>query len=135
VACLWTSRWPPCCPPVASPRLPTPTGFERDDYAAGRGGLIGGGASLLGMIAHKIGPDAGYAAHLGAAHGAGLYAHRLALIAGSHLLIRMAFQHGVFGPRDTALVTPVLAMYAIQILSLSPAACFIASWLPCAAAT
>lgn len=39
----------------------------------------------------------------------------LALIAGSHLLIRMAFQHGVFGPRDTALVTPVLAMYAIQI--------------------
>jgi putative peptidoglycan lipid II flippase len=38
-----------------------------------------------------------------------------ALIAGSHLLIRMAFQHGVFGPRDTALVTPVLAMYAIQI--------------------
>src|ERR1039457_738542 len=39
----------------------------------------------------------------------------LALIAGSHLLIRTAFQHGVFGPRDTALVTPVLAMYAIQI--------------------
>jgi putative peptidoglycan lipid II flippase len=39
----------------------------------------------------------------------------LGLIAGSHLLIRTAFQHGVFGPRDTALVTPVLAMYAIQI--------------------
>ncbi len=39
----------------------------------------------------------------------------LGLIAGSHLLIRAAFQHGVFGPRDTALVTPVLAMYAIQI--------------------
>ncbi|MGA2351882.1 MAG: lipid II flippase MurJ, partial [Terracidiphilus sp.] len=39
----------------------------------------------------------------------------LAMIAGSHLLIRAAFQHGVFGPRDTALVTPVLAMYAIQI--------------------
>jgi putative peptidoglycan lipid II flippase len=39
----------------------------------------------------------------------------LALIAGSHWLIRTAFQHGVFGPNDTALVTPVLAMYAIQI--------------------
>jgi putative peptidoglycan lipid II flippase len=39
----------------------------------------------------------------------------LALIAGSHWLIRATFQHGVFGPRDTALVTPVLAMYAIQI--------------------
>ena len=39
----------------------------------------------------------------------------LALIAGSHLLIRTAFQHGVFGPSDTALVTPVLMMYAIQI--------------------
>ena len=39
----------------------------------------------------------------------------LALIAGSHWLIRTAFQHGVFSPADTALVTPVLAMYAIQI--------------------
>jgi putative peptidoglycan lipid II flippase len=39
----------------------------------------------------------------------------LALIAGSNLLIRITFQHGVFGPRDTALVTPVLSMYAIQI--------------------
>ncbi len=39
----------------------------------------------------------------------------LALIAGAHLLIRLAFQHGAFGARDTALVTPVLAMYAIQI--------------------
>ncbi len=39
----------------------------------------------------------------------------LALIAGSHLLIRLTFQHGVFSPADTALVTPVLAMYAIQI--------------------
>jgi putative peptidoglycan lipid II flippase len=39
----------------------------------------------------------------------------LALIAGSHWLIRIAFQHGVFGPHDTALVSPVLAMYAIQI--------------------
>jgi putative peptidoglycan lipid II flippase len=37
------------------------------------------------------------------------------LIAGSHLLIRATFQHGVFGSRDTAAVTPVLAMYAIQI--------------------
>ena len=38
-----------------------------------------------------------------------------ALIAGSHLLIRLTLQHGVFGPRDTEVVTPVLAMYAIQI--------------------
>jgi len=38
-----------------------------------------------------------------------------ALIAGSHPLIRVAFQHGAFGPRDTAVVAPVLAMYAIQI--------------------
>jgi putative peptidoglycan lipid II flippase len=37
------------------------------------------------------------------------------LIAGSHLLIRITFQHGAFGPHDTAVVTPVLAMYAIQI--------------------
>jgi putative peptidoglycan lipid II flippase len=39
----------------------------------------------------------------------------LLLIGGSHWLIRTAFQHGVFGPRDTELVTPVLMMYAIQI--------------------
>jgi putative peptidoglycan lipid II flippase len=37
------------------------------------------------------------------------------LIAGSHFLIRITLQHGAFGPRDTAVVTPVLAMYAIQI--------------------
>ncbi|MGA8727148.1 MAG: lipid II flippase MurJ [Terracidiphilus sp.] len=39
----------------------------------------------------------------------------LSLIAGSHLLIRIAFQRGAFGPEDTAVVTPVLAMYTIQI--------------------
>ena len=38
------------------------------------------------------------------------------LILGAHLLIRLTFQHGAFGPADTAAVTPVLAMYAIQIL-------------------
>jgi putative peptidoglycan lipid II flippase len=37
------------------------------------------------------------------------------LIAGAHLLIRATFQHGAFGPSDTAVVTPVLAMYALQI--------------------
>ncbi len=37
------------------------------------------------------------------------------LIAGAHLLIRLTFQHGAFGPADTAVVTPVLAMYALQI--------------------
>ncbi len=38
-----------------------------------------------------------------------------ALIVGAHLLIRVTFQHGAFGPQDTAVVTPVLAMYAMQI--------------------
>jgi putative peptidoglycan lipid II flippase len=38
-----------------------------------------------------------------------------ALMAGSHLLIRITLQHGAFGPRDTAAVTPVLALYALQI--------------------
>jgi putative peptidoglycan lipid II flippase len=37
------------------------------------------------------------------------------LIAGSHLLIRIAFQRGAFGPHDAAVVAPVLAMYAMQI--------------------
>ena len=31
------------------------------------------------------------------------------------MLVRVTFQHGAFGPRDTAVVAPVLAMYAIQI--------------------
>ncbi len=39
----------------------------------------------------------------------------VALIAGSHWLIQLTFQHGIFGPRDTAVVTPVLAMYSLQI--------------------
>jgi len=38
-----------------------------------------------------------------------------ALIVGAHLLIRVTFEHGAFGPRDTEVVTPVLAMYALQI--------------------
>ncbi len=38
-----------------------------------------------------------------------------ALIAGSHLLVRVTLQHGVFGRADTAALTPVLAMYALQI--------------------
>jgi putative peptidoglycan lipid II flippase len=37
------------------------------------------------------------------------------LIAAAQPLIRLTFQHGAFGPRDTATVAPVLAMYAIQI--------------------
>jgi putative peptidoglycan lipid II flippase len=37
------------------------------------------------------------------------------LMGGAQLLIRVTFQHGAFGPRDTATVAPVLAMYAIQI--------------------
>jgi len=38
-----------------------------------------------------------------------------ALIAGAHWLIRITLQHGAFGPHDTAVVTPVLALYALQI--------------------
>jgi putative peptidoglycan lipid II flippase len=37
------------------------------------------------------------------------------LIAGSHWVVRVALEHGAFGPRDTAVVARVLAMYAIQI--------------------
>ena len=37
------------------------------------------------------------------------------LIAGARPLVRIAYQHGHFGPRDTAIVASVLAMYAIQI--------------------
>ncbi|MGA9061962.1 MAG: lipid II flippase MurJ [Terracidiphilus sp.] len=37
------------------------------------------------------------------------------LIAGARPLVRVALQHGQFGPRDTAVVASVLAMYAIQI--------------------
>ncbi len=39
----------------------------------------------------------------------------IALMGGAHLVIRMTLEHGAFGPKDTAAVTPVLAMYAIQI--------------------
>jgi putative peptidoglycan lipid II flippase len=39
----------------------------------------------------------------------------LALIGGSHWLVRVTYQHGAFGPRDSAVVAPVLMMYAIQI--------------------
>jgi putative peptidoglycan lipid II flippase len=38
-----------------------------------------------------------------------------ALIAGSHPLIRLAFERGAFSKQDTTVVAPVLAMYAIQI--------------------
>jgi len=39
----------------------------------------------------------------------------IAFIAGARPLVRIAFQHGQFGPHDTAVVASVLAMYAIQI--------------------
>ncbi len=39
----------------------------------------------------------------------------LLLIAGAHPLVRIVFQHGAFGPRDTLIVARVLAMFAIQI--------------------
>jgi putative peptidoglycan lipid II flippase len=38
-----------------------------------------------------------------------------ALIVGAHFIVRVALQHGRFGPRDTTVVASVLAMYAIQI--------------------
>jgi putative peptidoglycan lipid II flippase len=37
------------------------------------------------------------------------------LIVGARPLVRIAYQHGRFGPRDTAIVAAVLAMYAVQI--------------------
>jgi len=37
------------------------------------------------------------------------------LIAGAHTIVRMAFEHGAFGPRDTQVVAAVMAMYSIQI--------------------
>jgi len=37
------------------------------------------------------------------------------LIAGARPLVRIAYQHGRFGPIDSAIVASVLAMYAIQI--------------------
>jgi len=37
------------------------------------------------------------------------------LIAGARPLVRIALQHGQFGPRDSGVVAPVLAMYAMQI--------------------
>jgi putative peptidoglycan lipid II flippase len=39
----------------------------------------------------------------------------LALIVGAHWLVRITFQHGAFRAGDTAVVAPVLMMYAIQI--------------------
>ena len=39
----------------------------------------------------------------------------IAMMLGSHLLVRLTYQHGAFGPRDTAAVAPVQAMYAIQM--------------------
>ncbi len=37
------------------------------------------------------------------------------LIVGARPLVRVAYQHGHFGPHDTAVVASVLAMYAVQI--------------------
>lgn len=37
------------------------------------------------------------------------------LIAGARPLVRFAYQHGRFGPKDTSVVAAVLAMYAVQI--------------------
>jgi len=39
----------------------------------------------------------------------------MAMVFGSHWLVRTTFQHGAFGPQDTAAVAPVQAMYAIQL--------------------
>ena len=37
------------------------------------------------------------------------------MIFGAHLLVRLTFQHGVFGPQDSSAVSSVLVMYALQI--------------------
>ncbi len=47
------------------------------------------------------------------------------LIAGARPLVRVALQHGQFGPRDTAAVASVLAMYAIQIPFFAICACLL----------
>lgn len=39
----------------------------------------------------------------------------LLMIFGSHMLVRLTYQHGAFGAQDTAAVAPVQAMYAIQL--------------------
>jgi putative peptidoglycan lipid II flippase len=39
----------------------------------------------------------------------------IALIACAPLIVRLTLEHGVFSKRDTAAVTPVMAMYALQI--------------------
>jgi putative peptidoglycan lipid II flippase len=39
----------------------------------------------------------------------------LALIFGAHSLVRITLQHGAFNARDTRVVAPTLAMYAVQI--------------------
>jgi putative peptidoglycan lipid II flippase len=39
----------------------------------------------------------------------------LALIFGAHTLVRITLQHGAFNARDTSVVAPTLAMYAVQI--------------------
>ncbi len=39
----------------------------------------------------------------------------LTLIVGSRFLVRLAFEHGAFTSRDSAVVAPVMALYAIQI--------------------
>ncbi len=38
-----------------------------------------------------------------------------AIIFGARVLVRVTFEHGVFGPRDTSAVSSVLVMYALQI--------------------
>jgi putative peptidoglycan lipid II flippase len=37
------------------------------------------------------------------------------MIASSHFVVRIAFEHGAFTPRDTSVVAAVMTMYAIQI--------------------
>jgi putative peptidoglycan lipid II flippase len=39
----------------------------------------------------------------------------VALILGAHSLVRITLQHGAFAARDTNVVAPTLAMYAVQI--------------------
>jgi putative peptidoglycan lipid II flippase len=39
----------------------------------------------------------------------------IVLVAGAPLLVRLTLQHGVFTAHDTAVVVPVMAMYALQI--------------------
>ncbi|MGA8090383.1 MAG: lipid II flippase MurJ [Terracidiphilus sp.] len=68
------------------------------------------------MIAHEDWYECGRSLRIWAWSSASLATLvAIALIAGAQTLVRLMFQHGVFGPQDTSAVSIVLIMYALQI--------------------